>query len=148
MRIVTALLLAGGMVTLGAFAPAQQPPPGGGGKGDKKDPPKGGFPGKGGFGPGGPGGRMMMPQPGQLLPSFVQDTLKLSDEQKKQVDELQKEVDAKLAKILTADQLKQFKELKDRGPGGPGGRGPGGPGGPGGPPRKDGNPPPPDKGSN
>ena len=127
MRIVKALLLAGGLVALATLAPAQPP---GGGKGDKKEPPKGGFPGKGGFGPGGPGGRMM-PQPGVLLPSFLQEALKMTAEQKKQVEELQKEVDAKLAKILTADQLKQLKEMKDRGPGGPPGKG------------KGGNPPPP-----
>jgi len=128
MRIVKALLLAGGLVALATLAPAQPP---GGGKGDKKDFPKGGQPpGKGGFGPGG----RMMPQPGVLLPSFMQEALKLTAEQKKQVEELQKEVDAKLAKILTADQLKQLKEMKDRGPGGPGG--PPGKG-------KGGNPPPP-----
>ncbi len=83
----------------------------------------------GGFGPGGPGGP---PQPGQIIPGFMQEQLKLTDAQKKKLDELQKEVDARLAKILTPEQLKQLKEMRP-GPGGPGG-GPGGPGGgPGGP---------------
>ena len=90
-------------------------------------------------GPGGPGGPMMgMPRPGEILPQMFQQRLNLSDEQKEQVAALQKDVDAKLAKILTEDQAKQLKEMRDRrpgrgGPGGPGGPGRGGPGGPGGP---------------
>lgn len=94
-----------------------------------------------GFGP-----RFMMGRPGDILPGPLQDMLRLTDEQKKQVAELQKEADAKVEKILTEDQRKQLKEMRDRGPmgfgppGGPGGFGPppGGPGGfgppPGGPP--------------
>jgi hypothetical protein len=95
------------------------PPPGGpGGRGP------GGF---GGRGPGGP------PRPGEILPPFLRDRLELTAEQKKQLDALQKEVDAKLDKILTAAQKKQLKEMREgfgpggRGPGGRGGRGPGGP---------------------
>jgi hypothetical protein len=101
----------------------------------------------GGFG--GPGGTAFfaMPAPGQLLPTFLQDQLKLTAEQKKQVEELQKETDAKLAKILTEEQQKEFRAMRDRPPGAPGfgPRGPGfgppgggggfvvgGPGGPGG----------------
>lgn len=72
-----------------------------------------GFPGKkggkGGFAP---------PQPGQILPVFLRDRLTLKDEQKKQLDALQKEVDARLAKILTDAQKKQLKDLAERGPGG------------------------------
>ncbi len=83
----------------------------------------------GGFGggpPAGAGGRpggFSPPPPGQLLPPFVQERLNLSAEQKKQLEELQKKVDAVLAKTLTDGQMKQ---LKDR-PQGFGGRG--GPGG-------------------
>jgi Spy/CpxP family protein refolding chaperone len=89
----------------------------------------------GGF-PGGPpgGGGFQPPQPGQILPTIFRDQLKLTNEQKKQLDALQKEVDAKLDKLFTDEQKKQWKEMKDnpfRGFGGPGG-GPGGPGGPGG----------------
>ncbi len=98
----------------------------------------GGFPG-GGFpgGPGGGGGAFELPKPGQILTNFLQEQLKLKDEQKKQVGDLQKEVDTKLDKVFTDDQKKQWKEMKDNpgrgGPGGPGGRpGGGGPGGPGG----------------
>ncbi len=65
------------------------------------------------------------------------DALKLTDAQKKQLDDLQKDVDTRLDKILTDDQKNQMKEMRPpRGPGGPGR--PGGPGGPDGPP-----PPPP-----
>jgi hypothetical protein len=91
--------------------------------------PPGGPPG----GPGGPGGPGMFrpPQPGQILPPFLQETLKLNDDQKKQLAELQKEVDGKLDKILTEKQKKQIQDMRRGfgrgGPGGPGGRGPGGP---------------------
>src|SRR5437763_9252935 len=71
--------------------------------------------GPGGRGPGGFGGP---PQPGQVLPGFLQDELKLTDEQKKQVAELQKDVDTRLEKILTAEQTRQLKEMRERGPGG------------------------------
>jgi hypothetical protein len=76
-------------------------------------------------GPGGPGGRFGgpggfggPPPVGQVLPPFVRDMLEVTDDQKKQLDELQKEVDAKLAKILTDDQRKRLREMRDRGPGG------------------------------
>ena len=99
--------------------------PGGGGPGGRGGPGGGGFGGRGG----GPGG---MPQPGQVLPDRMRGMLNLTAEQRTQLDELQKEVDAKLAKILTDDQKKQLEQLRQRGPrqgGGGGGRGPGGPGG-------------------
>jgi hypothetical protein len=101
-----------------------------------------------GGGPGGPGGRGPggLPPLGQVMPQFVQDDLKLSDDQKKQVAELQKEIDAKLDKTLTDEQKKQYKAMKENpGRGGPGGRGPGGPGGPGGGPGDGGRNPPPDR---
>jgi Spy/CpxP family protein refolding chaperone len=85
--------------------------------------------GPGGFGGGfGRGG-----QPGKVLSSGAQDQLKLTDEQKKQLEALQKEVDEKLGKILTDDQKKQLKDMQQGGGrggrGGPGG-GRGGPGKP------------------
>ena len=111
----------------------------------------GGSGGPGGRGPGGPQG-----QPGQVLPDALQQRLNLTEAQKKQVAALQKEVDARLEKILTAEQKQQLKDAASRRPGGPGGpngqggpggqrgfggpgggggqRGFGGPGGPGGPP--------------
>ncbi|MFL6052822.1 MAG: hypothetical protein ACJ72W_07900 [Actinoallomurus sp.] len=100
---------------------------------------RGGPGGPGGRGPGGPGGFGGPPggrmQPGQVLPPFLQEQLNLTDDQKKQLAELQSDVDAKLAKLLTDSQKQQLKELRDRGSGGRGG--PGGP--PGGrPPHPDG----------
>ncbi len=101
--------------------------------------------GRGGFGPGGPGGP---PRPGEVLPSFLRERLELTAEQSKQVEALQKDVDTRLAQILTADQKAQLEEMRNRGPGGfgpggppPGGFGPGGPPpggfGPGGPPEEE-----------
>lgn len=92
--------------------------------------------GPGAGSPGGFGGPGFGPPPlGQIMPLFVQDQLRLTDAQKKELDALQKDVDAKIEKLLTDQQRKLFKEMKERGPG----RGPGGPGGPGGnpPPKKD-----------
>jgi hypothetical protein len=55
--------------------------------------------------------------------------LQLTSEQKKQLEDLQKEIDSHLEKLLTAEQRKQLQELRNRRPGGgPGGFG-GGPGG-------------------
>jgi Spy/CpxP family protein refolding chaperone len=72
---------------------------------------KGGFafggPPPGGPGLGGPGGPL---QPGQLMPAFLQDALKLTDEQKKQLIAFQKDADGKLTQLLTSEQQKQFKE--------------------------------------
>jgi Spy/CpxP family protein refolding chaperone len=74
--------------------------------------PPGGFPGKppGGFGP------PPFPRPGEILPEFLQDQLKLTAEQKKKLGELQKGVDADLAKVLTAEQKKSLDEIRDKGP--------------------------------
>ena len=63
------------------------------------------------------------------MPPFVQDELKLSDAQKKQISDLQKEYEAKLDNVLSEEQRKQYAEMKQNsGRGGPGGRG--GTGGP------------------
>jgi outer membrane protein assembly factor BamB len=72
-------------------------------------------PGRGGFGG--------FPQPGQVLTPALLESLKLTDAQKKQRDELQKEVDAQFEKILTAEQKKQLKDMREGGGrGGFGGR--------------------------
>ncbi len=123
----------------------------GGREGQGMGPPDGGpgGPGPGGFGgPGGPGRRRgpggrgfggfgTRTKPGQVLSPGLMDTLKLTDEQKKQAAELQKHVDEQLGTILTAKQKQRLKDLQSGGggpggfggPGGPGGFGPGGPGG-------------------
>ncbi len=90
----------------------------------------GGFPGPGGFGPfaAPPGGFPGLPQPGQILAPFLQDVLKLTADQKKQLAELQKEVDDRVQKLLTDDQKKQFAQMqKGFGPGGPPGAPPSAP---------------------
>jgi outer membrane protein assembly factor BamB/Spy/CpxP family protein refolding chaperone len=87
--------------------------------------PRGGF-GRGRFGRGGFGGFGGFPQPGQVLSPAVQESLELSDKQKKQLKDLQKEVDGKLAKVLTDKQKKQLKDMRGgfgRGGFGRGGRG-------------------------
>ena len=48
--------------------------------------------------PGGP------PRPGQILPPMLRQRLSLTPEQEKQIDALQQDVDAKLAKILNDEQ--------------------------------------------
>lgn len=130
MRLVALALFLSATFAVASLSTAQPPE---GGKGGQ--PGKGGEGGKGGFGqPGGKGGFPGQPggkggfgggfgrmQPGQIMPVFLQDQLKLTDAQKKDVEALQKDVDAKLDKLLTDDQKKMLKELKDRGPGGPGG---------------------------
>jgi hypothetical protein len=78
----------------------------------------GGGPGPGGRGPGGP------PQPGQVLPPFLQDELQLTEAQRRDLQDLQKDVDARLSKILTSDQQQQLRQMQSRGPGGPGAGGP------------------------
>ncbi len=88
----------------------------------------GGFGPPGGSGPpggfGGPGGPMMgPPRPGEVLPPFFRRALELTADQQAELDALQKEVDARLARILTEPQKKTLEQMRRRGPGGPRGRG-------------------------
>jgi hypothetical protein len=84
--------------------------------------------------PFGPQGFTVFPLPGQLMSKVTMTSLKLTPDQQKQLDDLQGEVDAKLEKLLTADQKSQLKEMRENfGRGGPFGGGPP-PGGPNGPP--------------
>jgi Ca2+-binding EF-hand superfamily protein len=70
--------------------------------------------------PDGPGGRGRGgPRAGQVLPEFLQADLDLTPEQKKQIAELQKEVDGRLDRILTRDQKARLRQPQDRRPGGP-----------------------------
>jgi len=106
-----------------------------------------GGPPRDGFGPprgeGGPGpregfrppGGMMPSRFGQILPPPVQQMLDLSAEQREQLADLQKDVDARLEKILNERQRDRLREVRERGPGrfGPGGPPEGGPRGDDGP---------------
>ncbi len=60
--------------------------------------------------PGGPG------QTGMVMSAALQNLLELSDDQRQQLAELQKEVDARLDKILTDAQKRQLRDLRSRGP--------------------------------
>jgi Spy/CpxP family protein refolding chaperone len=136
MRLVALALFLGATFAVASLSTAQPPEggkggqPGKGGEGGKGGFGKGGFPGQPG-GKGGFGGGFGRMQPGQIMPVFLQEQLKLTDAQKKDIEALQKDVDAKLDKLLTDEQKKTLKELKDRGPGAgfpgfPGGGFPGG----------------------
>jgi hypothetical protein len=52
-------------------------------------------------------------KPGEVLAAALQDALKLSTEQKKQVAELQNDVDAQLKKALDETQQKELKTVQD-----------------------------------
>jgi len=82
--------------------------------------------GKGGPGKGGgkdekkgPGGDKKGPpmgfEIGKVLPPHIADTLELSEEQLKQIADLEKDVKAKLIKILTAGQVKKAESSKGLG---------------------------------
>jgi (4-O-methyl)-D-glucuronate---lignin esterase len=73
-----------------------------------------GFVGFGGF-----GGFSVAATPGQVLSAGAQGQLKVTADQKKKLEELQKTVDDQLKTILTADQQKQLKTMQQPG----GGRG-------------------------
>ena len=66
--------------------------------------------------------------PVHLFPPDIRESLNLTNQQEKQIDDLEKEVRGKVDKILTAQQRKILSQARPRGPGGPGG--PDGPGGP------------------
>ena len=81
-------------VGLWALTADSQPPGGKGkGKGGKKGPPP--------F------------QVGKVLPPYIRDGLDLSEDQEKQLADLEKEVRQRLLKILTAEQKEKLAELKD-----------------------------------
>ncbi len=72
---------------------------------------------------GGKGGPPRGPRPpiGAIVPPHIVELLEFTDAQKKDLADLQREVDNRLGKILTDDQKKQLAEMRERGPGGPGG---------------------------
>jgi hypothetical protein len=117
-------------------------------------PPDGGRPGKKGRGDGngppggGPGGGPPRFELGRVLPPFVREELDLTEEQDAQIAALEKQVKAKLEKILTAEQKKKIRTIRPPMPPGGGDGPPDGPpdGGPEGrqngrKPRPDGPPP-------
>lgn len=76
-----------------------------------------------GFGPpGGPPGGFGMrpPRLGELLPQPVQQMLRLTDEQKKRLAELQRATDGRVDELLTEEQRATLKRIREGGPPGPG----------------------------
>lgn len=49
---------------------------------------------------------------GQLIPPGVQARLQLTDDQKKQIEAIQKDAETKALKVLTEEQRKQYEEFK------------------------------------
>ncbi len=114
------LAFAAGVLMLASTA-TSQPPGGGGGGGGKGGPPK--------F------------EIGVIFPAQLKKDLKLTADQEKSLDAMEKDLKEKLDKLLTDDQKKTIENFRpgrggQGGPGGPGGGGGGGKGGPpgGGPP--------------
>ena len=114
-RLIGAVAAFAASAALTAGVAGFQPPEGGGkggppGKGDKKGKgEKGGPKGKKGF------------ELGRVLPPHIADELDLTADQEKKIAALEKDVKAKLEKILTADQLKKIDEIGPPPMGGPGG---------------------------
>jgi len=110
-----------------------QPPEGGPPRIGRGGPQGKGPMGKGPQGKGQQGGRGRF-QLGTVIPPQMVEELGLSAAQSKEIASIEKEVKAKLEKILTKDQLETLNRPPMGGPGGPGGgfgqRGRGGPGGP------------------
>ncbi len=140
MRTLALSLFGAAAMVLSLSALLAQPGPGGDGKG-----PHGGASTRPHDGPppeGGPSTRPHdpnAPPPGfHLFPREVAEKLKLTADQRKQLDELAKETKEKIDKILTAEQKKILEESRpphhEGGPGGPGGAGHSGTSGAGGPP--------------
>ena len=88
-------------------------PPRGEGRPDRGDERPEGRPGRGGDQPG-RGMGMMLPKPGELMPAFMMQRLNFTDAQKKQLADLQKMVDTKLAAIMTDEQKETMKTMMDR----------------------------------
>ena len=117
MRRLPTFILAFSILAAGALAVRAQdgPPDGPGGEG-AGGPPRRGGPG----GPGGPGGF-------HLIPRFAMEKLNLTEDQQKQVADLEKETKTKLYKILTPKQQKTLEASRPPRPGeGQGGPGNGG----------------------
>lgn len=66
--------------------------------------------------PAGPKERPARPPRVHVLPPHAMDVLDLTDDQERQIQELEREARGKLAKILTPEQQKQLQEMRPPGP--------------------------------
>jgi Spy/CpxP family protein refolding chaperone len=115
MRTFVAVAVSLAAVALGVFTAMAQPP-----QGEirtRQGPPQGPY------GPP-PDGRQPLGGPprwelGKLIPPPIQDELNLTDEQQKQLHDLEKEVRDRVMKMLTSEQKDKLKRLQNRGLGGP-----------------------------
>jgi hypothetical protein len=111
MRAFIAVGLSLGAVALGMFTAMAQPP-----QGEirtRQGPPQGRY------GPPRDGRQPPRWELGKLIPPPIQDELNLTDEQQKQLHDLEKEVRDRVMKMLTSEQKNKLKRLQNRGPGGP-----------------------------
>lgn len=69
-----------------------------------------------------PSDRPPRPHGFHILPPQAGEKLNLSEDQKKQIADLENEVKAKIENILTPDQLTQLKQMRPPHPGKPGGQ--------------------------
>jgi hypothetical protein len=53
------------------------------------------------------------------LPPHIQEELSLSQEQERQLQDIEKDIRARVLKILTSQQKNKLQKLQQRGPGGP-----------------------------
>src|SRR5579883_983415 len=115
-RLLFGLMLFSAVAVLSIATGVAQPPDGGRpGKRDRGD-------GKGP--PGGPGGGPPRFELGKVLPPFVREELDLTPDQEEQIAALEKEVKAKLEKILTAEQRRKIRSIRPPMPPGADGDGP------------------------
>jgi hypothetical protein len=70
---------------------------------------------------------MRPPRPGEVLPDPLRTALRLTEDQRKKFDELQREIDGKVEQLLTEEQRAMLRRIREGQPGGRPGGIPGGP---------------------
>jgi hypothetical protein len=110
MKTFVSVNLALGAIGLAVYTALAQPPAGE--IRTRQAPPPGRYGGR----PGGPPPRWEL---GKLMPPHIQDELNLTEEQQKQLQDLEKEVRDRVMKMLTSEQKDKLKKLERRGPGEP-----------------------------
>jgi spore coat protein CotH len=65
------------------------------------------------------GGGAARPRPGEVLPGPARDALRLTPEQKRKFDELQRDIDRRVDELLTEEQRAQWKRMRESAAKGP-----------------------------